>query len=155
MNVSVWCVMFDCLCVKLSVYLTWCFKILIAALESISVDSDDFVEEIGAHIQENFRFRKFANEAFKAEGAWLVHNRSLEEAFGKARKRLQQGDGVFQSKVAVSTQYGFLFTKDWHAIEFIACNGLKTGNLQDTWLGKPSDGKPTVKNSIAFAPHLT
>ena len=152
MNVSARCVLLACLCVKLSAYLISCFNILLAALESINVDSDDFVEEIDAHLQENFRFRKFANEAFKADSAWLIHNRSLEEAFGKARKRLQQGDGVVQNKISVSTQYGFLFTKNWHAIEFIACNGLKTGNLQDTWLGRPNNGKPTTRKLHSVCP---
>ncbi|KAL5111850.1 Protein TASOR [Taenia crassiceps] len=112
-----------------------------SALELINVNSDDFIEEIDAPLQNNYRFRKFANEAVKTDGAWLIHNRSLEEAFGKARKRLQHGEGLGQSKtISVTTQCGFLFTKNWSVVESIACNGLKTGNLQDTWLGKPQNG---------------
>ncbi|KAH9286446.1 hypothetical protein ECG_00406 [Echinococcus granulosus] len=112
-----------------------------SALELINVNSDDFIEEIDAHLQNNYRFRKFANEAVKTDGAWLIHNRSLEEAFGKARKRLQHGEGLGQSKIiSVTTQCGFLFTKNWSVVESIACNGLRTGNLQDTWLGKPNHG---------------
>ncbi|VDM32791.1 unnamed protein product [Hydatigera taeniaeformis] len=112
-----------------------------STLELISVSSDDFMEEIDAHLQNNYRFRKFANEAVKTDGAWLIHNRSLEEAFGKARKRLQHGEGLGQNKnISVTTQCGFLFTRNWSVVESIACNGLKTGNLQDTWLGKPEKG---------------
>ncbi|KAL5972001.1 Protein TASOR [Taenia solium] len=67
-----------------------------SALELINVNSDDFIEEIDAHLQNNYRFRKFASEAVKTDGAWLIHNRSLEEAFGKARKRLQHGVVISQ-----------------------------------------------------------
>ncbi|VDK38901.1 unnamed protein product [Taenia asiatica] len=112
-----------------------------SALELVNVNSDDFIEEIDAHLQNNYRFRKFASEAVKTDGAWLIHNRSLEEAFGKARKRLQHGEGLGPSKsISVTTQCGFLFTKSWSVVESVACNGLKTGNIQDTWLGKPKNG---------------
>lgn len=122
---------------------------MIAALELINVNSDDFIEEIDAHLQNNYRFRKFANEAVKTDGAWLIHNRSLEEAFGKARKRLQHGEGLGQSKtISVTTQCGFLFTKNWSVVESIACNGLKTGNVQDTWLGKPKNGEQAMRICI-------
>lgn len=107
--------------------------------------SNDFVEEIDAHLQDSYRFRKFANEVIKIDGAWLIHNRSLDEAFARARKRMQNGDCISQSKPAnVSSHYGFLFTKHWSVVESVASNGLKIGNVQYTRLGKSNSGKQAV-----------
>ncbi|VDO03432.1 unnamed protein product [Rodentolepis nana] len=112
-----------------------------STLEPVEIDSNDFTEEIGVHLQDTYRFRKLANEAIKIESAWLIHNRSLDEEFVKARKRMQIGDSLNQSKpVNVSSFYGFLFSKSWKVVISIANNGLKAGNVQYTRLGKPENG---------------
>ncbi len=111
-------------------------------MESISTSSTDFTEEIDSHLQNGFRFRTLANEALQIEEAWLVHNRKLDDAFGKARKRLQQGDGFGPNQnVSVSTHSGFVFTESWKTVEALASDGLKPGNLPSTWLGKPKSGE--------------
>nr|CDS28343.1 ATPase F1 V1 A1 complex alpha beta subunit nucleotide binding domain active site [Hymenolepis microstoma] len=112
-----------------------------STLEPVEINSNDFTEEIGVHLQDTYRFRKLANEAIKIESAWLIHNRSLDEEFVKARKRMQIGDSLNQAKpVNVSSFYGFLFTKSWTVVKSIATNGLKAGNVQSTRLGKPENG---------------
>lgn len=59
---------------------------------------------------------------------------------------MQTGDSLNQSKpVNVSSLYGFLFTRSWNVVKSIATNGLKVGNVQSTRLGKPENGKQTVK----------
>ncbi|KAM3177713.1 hypothetical protein ACTXT7_003984 [Hymenolepis weldensis] len=112
-----------------------------SALEPVEITSNDFTEEIDAHLQDTYRFRKLANEAIRTENAWLIHNRNLDEEFVKARKRMQTGDSLNQSKpVIVSSLYGFLFTRSWNVVKSIATNGLKVGNVQSTRLGKPENG---------------
>ncbi|KAM7539786.1 hypothetical protein Aperf_G00000043041 [Anoplocephala perfoliata] len=113
-----------------------------STLEVVETCSTDFVEEIDAHLQDSYRFRKFANEVVKIDGAWLIHNRSLDEAFARARKRMQSGDCINQPKPAnVSSHYGFLFTKHWSVVESVASTGLKIGNVHYTHLGKSGSGK--------------
>lgn len=111
-------------------------------MESISILSNDFTEEIDQHLQNGFRYRKLANEAVQVEDAWLIHNRKLDEDFAKARKRLQRGHGFGPNQnVTVSSHSGFVLTESWKTLESLATDGIKPGNLPSTWLGKPQSGE--------------
>ncbi|CAL8100443.1 unnamed protein product [Calicophoron daubneyi] len=107
-------------------------------LESVSLDSSDYSEEILPQIVENFRFPQLA-PYLRVEKAWLVHNRATEDSFNAARKRLQKNP-LNSSNNEGSLCTGFFAVVDWEDVETIANDGLFPGNAPETWLGQPESG---------------
>ncbi|TGZ74901.1 hypothetical protein CRM22_000687 [Opisthorchis felineus] len=107
-------------------------------LESVALDSADYVDEILPQITQSFRFPQLARY-LRIDEAWLVHNRILEQSFTAARKRLQKSS-LLMSSVEANLCTGFCVLSDWTKVEEVASGGLSPGNVPDTWLGQPEQG---------------
>ncbi|KER31398.1 hypothetical protein T265_02314 [Opisthorchis viverrini] len=107
-------------------------------LESVALDSADYVDEILPQITQSFRFPQLARY-LRIDEAWLVHNRMLEQSFTAARKRLQKSS-LLMSSVEANLCTGFCVLTDWTKVEEVASGGLSPGNVPDTWLGQPEQG---------------
>ncbi|GAA50678.1 hypothetical protein CLF_104899 [Clonorchis sinensis] len=107
-------------------------------LESVALDSADYVDEILPQITQSFRFPQLARY-LRIDEAWLVHNRILEQSFTAARKRLQKSS-LLMSSVEANLCTGFCVLTDWTKVEEVASGGLSPGNVPDTWLGQPEQG---------------
>ncbi|CAH8569587.1 unnamed protein product [Heterobilharzia americana] len=112
----------------------------LSLLENIGLNSVDYLEEIYPQINQSFRFPQLSPH-FEVEEAWLIHNKTLEDSFSQARKRLQKNpitNAITGTESSLCT--GFLAVKDWKDVENIAADGLGPGNDPDTWLGQPKLG---------------
>lgn len=95
----------------------------------------DYLEDIYPQLEKSFKFPQLSSSYFKVTKAWLVHNRTLEDSFSNARKRIQK------SNTDASLCTGFFVLKNWTQVESMTSNGVSLGNDQYTWLGKPNLGK--------------
>ncbi|KAF8562051.1 hypothetical protein P879_08364 [Paragonimus westermani] len=107
-------------------------------LESVAIDSTDFVDEILPQINQSFRFPQLSSY-LRVDEAWLVHSRVLEQSFAAARKRLSKNTAT-NSSAESNLCTGFLVVSDWKKVEMIAHDGVQPGNAPDTWLGQPNMG---------------
>lgn len=118
--------------------LLWCSYISASALlEQLDIESSDFVDEVLYQVHQSCRFPQLTSH-LQIEQAWLVNNRVLEDSFNAARRRLKGGANTSSD---ANLGIGFYAVYDWSSVENIANNGIFPGNDQNTWLGKPRQGK--------------
>ncbi|CAH8861400.1 unnamed protein product [Trichobilharzia szidati] len=96
-------------------------------LEAVDLKSVDYSEEIYPQINQSFRFPQLSVH-FEVGEAWFIHNKTLEDLFSQARKRLQKNP---INNTITGTELN---------VEKIAADGLDPGNDPDTWLGQPKSG---------------